>query len=254
MLNIKELTDEQLREYAGGMSEEFAKSDALDRAVDKFGNIKKAYKKLESDFDNIKGLLLDRELDEVYDKCSQLGIFLDRLSTRVKMYPFEIGEKSSNKKIKLAGAVGGKELKFVKNDGYLEIVMPEILPRKQQYDVESGKMHYYYDIDSFKAAYNKQFYEEFMNGKYRIFSEKVSICYIMHISKEMAPSMGDTDNYDTKVMTDIISTYLLHDDNFLCCNYFVDIVVDDNVSRLDDGFTEIVVCPADRREEILKNL
>lgn len=254
MLNFEELSDEQLRELAGGLSEDFSKADALSRAIEKFEYIEKKYGGLIKDFEHIKLLLTDKEFDEAYESCSKLGISLDRLSTRVKMYPFEIGEKSSNKKIKLKGAAKGKILTFDRTNDYLRILMPEILPRKQQFDVESGKMNYYYDIDSFKATYHKQFYEEFINGKYRIFSEKVSICYIMHISKDMALSMGDTDNYDTKVMTDIISTYLLHDDDFLCCNYFVDIVIDKSVNSSDKAFTEIIVCPADRREEILKTV
>ncbi len=254
MLNIQELSDEQFKEYASGISEEFSKNEALGRALDKFAYIAKAYNSLKPDFEYIKDLLNDKDFDEAYDKCSQLGISLDRLSTRVKTYPFEIGEKSSNKKLKLEKASDEKKLAFDTKEDHLIITMPEILPRKQQYDVESGKMHYYYDIDAFKATYHKQFYDRFSNGKYRVFSEKVSICYLMYIPREMASLVGDTDNYDTKVMTDIISTYLLHDDNFLCCNYFVDIIVDESIKDIDGSMTKIIVCPSDKREEILKEI
>ena len=253
MLNIYELSDDQLKEYMSGQSEEFARSLELENIVKDFEGIEKNYANLGKKFENIKTLLKNKEFDLVYDKCAELGTMIDRLSTRIRTFPFEIGEKSSNKKIKLKGDIAlDKKVYFERHDDYLRVVLPEMLPRKQQYDVQSGKMKYYYDIDKWKATYYEQFAKEFEHGKYRIFTEKVSLCYIMHIAPSMAKGMGDTDNYDTKVMTDIITTFLLHDDDFLCCNYFVDIVVDEGCNDVSDSFTEIIVCPAKDREKILK--
>ena len=255
MVNIYELDEEQLKEYANSQSEEAQQSSRIDEAIESFKYINELYRTREKDFGKILKLLRGKNFDDVYNACADLGIQLDRLSTRVKMYPFEIGEKSSDKKIRLNKAnSNGKKLSFYRNNFCLRVIMPELLPHKQQYDNSTGKMKYYYDIDSFKATYYEQFLREFESGKYRLFSEKVSICYIMHISQSMKGSVFDTDNYDTKVMTDIIATFLLHDDNFLCCNYFVDIVVDDNCREIEDAYTDIIVCASDRREKILKSL
>ena len=255
MVNIYDLDEEQLREYASSQSEEAGRNYALEEAIDKLKYIQKAYKRQQKEFDVLIELLQNKCFDEVYDKCAEFGIKLDRLSTRVKTFPFEIGEKSSNAKVRLGNAaLNGRELIFKRNSEYLEVILPELLPHKQQYNAETGKMHFYYDIDSWKANYYNQFAKEFETGKYGMFYEKVSICYVMHIAENMKNGVADTDNYDTKVMTDIITTYLLYDDNFLCCNYMVDIVIDDNCHDVDDCFTDIIICPADRREEILKRM
>lgn len=255
MLNIFELNEEQLREYAVSQSKEAAENFTLDDALEKFRYIERAYNKQKAMFEKVEELVSERRFDDAYDACSELGIALDRLSSRVKTYPFEIGEKSSNKKFRLDKIKNsGKELKFERGEGFLRIVLPEMLPHKQQYDTETNKMKYYYDIDSWKAGYYNQFLKEFETGKYRIFSEKVSICYIIHVAPSMNKGIADTDNYDTKVMTDIITTFLLTDDNFLCCNFMVDVVLDDNCKDIDDCYTDIIICPADRREEVLKRV
>ena len=255
MLNFSELTDEQIREYSTSQSDEMAEGYAIDDAIKKLDIIVKSYEKNKKNFDELKGYVLSRDFDEAYDKCADLGINLDRLSTRIKTYPFEIGEKSTKKRIRLGNMTEtGKKIIFEKNDEFMRIILPEILPRKQQYDAEKGKMKYYYDIDAWKAKYFSQFASEFQHGKYLIFSEKVSLCYIIHASESMRAGIADTDNYDTKVMTDIITTFLLCDDNFLCCNYMVDVVIDDKCKSAEDAFTEIVVCPAEKREHILKKM
>lgn len=253
MINIYELDEEQLREYATSQSEDAGSNYALEDAIEKLKYIESTYKKQQKNFEVLYELLKEKQFDEVYDKCAEFGISFDRLSTRIKTFPFEIGEKSSNIKVRLDGASkNGKKLTFNRTSNYLEVILPELLPHKQQYDAITGKMRYYYDIDSWKANYYNQFAKEFETGKYRMFDEKVSICYIMNIAGNMRNGIADTDNYDTKVMTDIITTFLLHDDNFLCCNFMVDIVINKNCSSVDDCFTDIIICPADRREEILK--
>lgn len=255
MIDIFELDDEQLREYSSSLSDEARDGYALDDAISKFKYIEKQLEKQNKYFSIIGQLLKEKRLDEVYDKCADAGISLDRLSTRVKTFPFEIGEKSSNKKIRLDKADGtGKKLIFEKNNGFLRIILPEMLPHKQQYDSQTGRMHFYYDIDAWKANYYEQFAKEFERGKYHVFSEKVSLCYIIHVSPDMRSGISDTDNYDTKVMTDIITTFLLPDDNFLCCNYMVDVVLDNNIKEVEECYTDIIICPSENREKVLKEL
>ena len=255
MVNIYELDEQQLREYASSQSQEAEEGYALNDAIEKFEYIESLYQKKRGMFSKIEALLKEKALDDVYDKCYDLAASIDRLSTRIKTFPFEIGEKSSNKKIRLDKLTDErKKLIFSREEGYLKITLPEMLPHKQQYDSRSQKMKYYYDIDSWKATYYNQFLKEFENGKYRIFSEKVSICYIMHISPSKKRGVADADNYDTKVMTDIITTFLLPDDNFLCCNYMVDIVIDEKCIDIDDCYTDIIICPSEIREQVLKNL
>ncbi len=253
MVDIYELDEEQLREYASSQSQEAEKSYALNDAIEKFEYIESLYQKKRGKFSKIQALLREKALDDVYDKCYDLAASIDRLSTRIKTFPFEIGEKSSNKKIRLEKLTDErKKLIFSREEEYLKIKLPEMLPHKQQFDSQSKKIKYYYDIDSWKATYYNQFLIEFENGKYRIFSEKVSICYIMHISPSMRRGVADTDNYDTKVMTDIITTFLLPDDNFLCCNYMVDVIIDENCIDIEDCYTDIIICLAEGREQIIK--
>ena len=47
--------------------------------------------------DGFYELLKEKQFEEVYDKCAEFGISFDRLSTRIKTFPFEIGEKSRKK-------------------------------------------------------------------------------------------------------------------------------------------------------------
>lgn len=255
MIDIYELDEEQLREYASSQSEEVMEGYALNDAIKKFEYIESLYQKQKNMFLKIQALLKEKALDEASDKCYDLAASIDRLSTRLKTFPLEIGEKSSNRRLRLDKYKDtGKKLIFERCDGFLRIVLPEMLPHKQQYDFRTRKMKYYYDIDSWKATYYSQFMKEFENGKYRIFSEKVSLCYIMHVSPSMKSGVADTDNYDTKVMTDIITTFFLPDDNFLCCNYLVDVVIDEKCKDISECYTNIIICPSERREEVLRSL
>ena len=130
MLNIYELSDEQLKEYASAHSEEFARSLEIENIIKDFEAIEKSYSNLGKKYENIKSLLKAKEFDLVYDKCAELGTMTDRLSTRIRTFPFEIGEKSSNKKIRLTGEISkDKVVTFERSNDVLRIILPEILPR-----------------------------------------------------------------------------------------------------------------------------
>jgi len=254
MIDIYELDEEQLKEYAGSQSDEAKECSRLEDVISTMKKLKERHIKIEDKYESAISALKERNFNKIEDICTDMAISLDRLSGQIKLFPSEIGEKSSNTKIRLDKIDKRKKLLFYRNNICLRVIMPELLPHKQQYDVQTGKMKYYYDIDSWRATYYSQFAKEFINGKYKMFSEKASICYIMHIPQNMINSVYDTDNYDTKVLTDIIATFLLHDDNFICCNYFVDITVDKKLKDADECYTDIVICDAKNRESLLKNL
>ena len=123
---------------------------------------------------------------------------------------------------------------FEREDNKLRIILPELLPHRPQLDMNTKTIKYYYDIDKWRAAYYEAFQKEFMNGKYKLFDEKVVIVFLHHVTPGNKP---DIDNLDTKVIIDIITLFLLYDDehNYLC--HYMDMIEDKM------NYTEILICP-----------
>ena len=252
MLKLEELSGEELEEFIAMYSGE--DMSPVNNAVSRIEKIEKSIKRAEEETVAIRQLLSKKDYEKVCDKAHKLSYDFGKMSTLLRNIPYDLGFKENFRpeRTKIPDYRNDyKEVKFIKHSNHYEIIIPEMLPHKIHIDVATMRTRYEYDIESWRANYNEAFSRQFVNGKINLMSEKASICYLIHVSPNMRSGIPDTDNYDTKVMTDIINSYILKDDDFLCCNCFVDVIVDNELESADDAYTQIIVCEAKKREEVL---
>lgn len=106
-----------------------------------------------------------------------------------------------------------EKLVFSRDNGHLHIIFPSLLPRRIKKD--SPLSHA--DI---KQMYEPAFRKYFSDGKYRIYSQKAVIIYTHYF--ESQKDFVDHDNFETKVITDLITSWLLLDDSPKFCSIFMD--------------------------------
>ena len=231
MFSIKKLSDEELEEYL----QNFEETKELNGKKIFVQDIESVKKKLEGYLHQINAIvncINNEEYEVAYSKCHEIALKLSKESTYLNKLPFIYGEKNGMGKLKKE-IVEKKDVKFIYEKESLRILLPELLPHKPQYDVSSGEIRYYYNIDVFRSSYYEVFAKEFMTGKYNMMEKKVLIIYKHHYKNLY--NAPDPDNLDTKPMTDIITTFLLVDDSFPYCSQY-HTAVEDNYE-----YTEIII-------------
>lgn len=230
---FEDISDEQLDEYV-------QKSIPLEvermKIANEFKNrIEKLYNKILYNAGKVKDLVRlynEKNIDEVDDKLASLSKGLSSCAIEAGWIPIDFGITAAGRKMVPAKP---KNVKFIKEDKCLKIVLPELLPHRMRYDSRNKEIRYYYDYDEWYSSYLLAFQKEFEFGKYRMWNEKVTIMFIHHIAKDT--NIKDVDNFETKDITDIISMFLLVDDSYKYMSQYSDVVED---SR---SFTEIIILP-----------
>ncbi len=130
-----------------------------------------------------------------------------------------------------------EELLFTQAGEHLHIVFPSLLPKRVT------------NNDSLTAADIKQMYEGafrkfFENGKHIIYSKKAVIIYTHYFKSNL--EFKDHDNFETKIITDLITSWLLLDDSPRNCSIFMDYRMGEN------SHTEVDVIPFDELKNFLQ--
>lgn len=198
--------------------------------------------KCQTEIIDLANLVKKNQMEEMYARCSALTKKISNIATSLGILPAEYGIKDKKMYINKV-VVEKKEVEFIRGTSDLHIILPELLPHRPQYDVTSGKMRYVYDIDKWRAGYYNAFSEEFMYGKYKIFGEKVCMLFINHVERG---NETDVDNLEYKIITDIITLFLLVDDSHRYLSHYMDMIEDER------NYTEIIICPQSRIGEYLK--
>jgi len=240
-MDFIELTDDEVMQYADshiGIQKEINWKNTYKEEIN---NIKKRIEKVVHNITIAEECVINNDYENSYKNLHNNAVKLSRIATMLNKLPITFGEKDGIEKVK-RDYIEKKDVIFERKGNILVIKLPELLPHKQQFDVSTGQMRYYYDIDTFRASYYEVFDREFQKGRYKLLGTKVIIWYKHHFSNiNNAP---DPDNIDTKVMTDIITTYILRDDSFIYCNQLHTGIEDKR------DYTEIIILS----EKELKNV
>ena len=121
---------------------------------------------------------------------------------------------------------------YIKEEnGEVVILLPELLPHRPRYDINTKKMKYDYNITEWKEEYIRSFEKKIDKNNHIIFHNKVMISFIYHMKDN---NENDIDAFDTKQIIDIITLFYLPDDskNYVC--YFID-----SVPAMEEEYTEI---------------
>ena len=113
------------------------------------------------------------------------------------------------------------------------ILLPELLPHRPRYDINTNKMKYDYDITEWKEEYIQAFEKKINKNNHIMFHNKVMVSFIYHMKDN---NENDIDALDTKQIIDIITLFYLPDDSkdYVC--YFID-----SVPAVGEEYTEIRV-------------
>lgn len=251
MLNLSELSNEELTEYANSL--DIKKPDDVSHIISCIDSLLNSFRALETKLKNVRDHVKARKMKEAAGSYDSFIYSLDRFVKKSRETAYLIPDKDALERISMDRAMQ-KEVHIERYENYMRIRLNELLPHRATWDPSSNGMKLYYDRTSWRASYYVAFNKAFEYGRYKLFSDKMSICYIMHVCKDEKFGFLDCDNVDTKTITDVIATFVLRDDSYGYCNLFVDIVEDRECLTYEDCYTDIIVCPAKKREWILREL
>lgn len=240
-----DLTTEELDEYARFyVPEEYEQLDICKAFVERTDSLRVQIEHIAKRIDSIQKDFKEKFFSDVYDKCASLSKALSKASMEAAWIPSDFGlfDEKTRKKGMISKE---KHVIFDRREEYMHIILPELLPHRMQYDAHTKKMKYFYDYDEWYAGYMPAFQKEFENGKQKLYSEKVVMTYIHHVSEE---TVKDVDNIETKDMTDIITLFLLFDDSNKYVSHYADMVEDNK------DFTEIFICPLKDFASVIKEI
>lgn len=131
----------------------------------------------------------------------------------------------------------GEKLEFSQDGERLHIVFPDLLPRR----IKNNSPITSADI---KQMYETPFHNHFSKGKHKIYNKKAVIIYTHIFSSEK--EFVDHDNFQTKEITDLITSWLLLDDTPKHCAIFMDYKMGEK------SHTEVDVIPFDELVDFLQ--
>lgn len=134
--------------------------------------------------------------------------------------------------------LNAEKLEFTQTGEHLHIVFPSLLPMR------ISDNHSVYSKRDIISMYEPAFRDYFKNKERTVYKKKAVIIYTHYFSDEM--NLIDHDNFETKIITDIISSYILLDDSPKHCSLFMDYKIGEH------NHTEIDVIPFDGFEEFLQ--
>lgn len=122
----------------------------------------------------------------------------------------------------------------------LHIILPELLPDK----VQQGEQSRYEEINhTFLPAFQNFFAE----GRFPVYESKAVLCFINIYESER--QLKDHDNFEIKQVIDILSAFILTDDNPKWCSQYMDY----RMGKMGEKcHTEIYVVPQSQFIEFLK--
>ncbi len=212
-----------------------------EKLINRLELIKKEVAKNQTALEALTGAAQRGEMSFLYENCPEIAKQLTRTATRIGMIPAEYGIKEKNAYISRI-ATEKKQVQVTQTKEELHIILPELLPHRPQFDSTTRQMRYLYDVDKWRSDYYSALSAEFMRGKYRMMDEKACMIFFNHVKGNEA---ADVDNFEYKIITDLITLFVLVDDSHRNLCQYMDVVED------EDNYTEIIVCPLKRMGDYL---
>lgn len=155
----------------------------------------------------------------------------ERLTQSIRQIPVNFGQREESMYLNGNYELIPEDAKAVKlsleDENIIKIVLKDLLPRRQN-------SKYFENSDYFRFLYTQAFHS-FFKDKEIFYEEKVVILFKNFFLSDK--DMIDDDNFDTKIITDCIATYVLIDDNPKRCMKVYD------YGLADTRHTEILVFP-----------
>ena len=133
----------------------------------------------------------------------------------------------------------GEELEISLDGERLHIVFPSLLPKR----IERQNNQAVYTNADIRQMYEPAFSKFFSGRKHVIYSQKAVIVYTHFFTSER--EFRDHDNFETKIITDLITANMLLDDSPKHCAIFMDYKMG------EQSHTEVDVMPFEELKEFI---
>lgn len=239
VFDFKEISNEELNMYMESVlsgEEEYQNHKKHEEIKSyysqKVENAEKRFHKVESGFVTIKKYIQEERYEDSYNKCITLSNSIMRLAQDLRVLPSQYG--CSNELTSLTVADDSYPVHFdYSDDKILHIILPDILPHRIK--INDDKHIAMQDYSYNKQCLYNAFAKEFEYGRFKVYDKKV-VLYFENIYTD-PKFFIDNDNVDTKIITDIIASYMLIDDNPFWCSHYIDAVIGEY------NHTEVYVVP-----------
>lgn len=239
MFSIENLTDAELEQYVQdqfGQTQEYQELSKKNTLLKQSNSLIKDTEALLKPLNTQQAHLSTEEYDKaIYDGKYALQR-ANSIANRIRKLLSELGYEEDvfsmrEESMRIEGSLMDGDV--------LHIILPELLPDK----VLQGDTGRYAQIAS---TYSVAFQSFFGEKHFCIYEQKAVICFINFFTKEQ--ELKDHDNFEVKQVIDILSAFLLPDDNPKWCANFMDY-------RMGEWcHTEIYVVPESKFQNFIKNL
>ena len=192
-------------------------------------------KKVQTDLSDLKYFFKDRERNREFitRDIDNIGNNLRRSMNKLYDISLYTGMKIDERQDLLFKV----DLEFHQNGEHLHIVFPDLLPRRISDRSPVDREH-------IRRMYYPSFKEYFSNNGSVIYFQKAVIIYTHFF--DSPDKMVDHENFETKVVTDILTSYLFKDDSPKHCAILMDYKIGEK------SHTEVDVLPFKQMKDFLK--
>ena len=192
---------------------------------------------LKSSADFLKELMFE-ETPNAYFVNDEL-VKLNAIIKKIVGKTMEIGRYSGFTGKQEISRMMGEELEISLDGERLHIVFPSLLPKR----IERQNNQAVYTNADIRQMYEPAFSKFFSGRKHVIYSKKAVIVYTHFFSSER--EFRDHDNFETKIITDLITANMLLDDSPKHCAIFMDYKMG------EQSHTEVDVMPFEELKEFI---
>ena len=137
-----------------------------------------------------------------------------------------------------AGVQIGHRIKIERKDGVVHLEIPELPPKRYYYTSQDAYMQEYEPRSLLRRRLDMLFLESCTDPSYRMDRGKVEVKYIFHIREN---TIRVVDGFDIKVIQDVITEYLLTDDNYKLVSVSLEGQEIKNPNIDTDEYTEVII-------------
>lgn len=195
----------------------FQQAELIDCCLKKNHQLKSYLEKTRMFYDN-------KEMESLYEKVAQCTKMSSDLTQSIRKLLISFGDPKGfeilRDTLESGDIVEGEseriEFETLRPEG-IKIILPRLLPKRINYkDIKNKSVE---NLDYIRCSYIGAFSSYFADKNF-VFDDRVVI-YFKHIYSS-DHYMKDDDNYDYKIITDMITQYVLIDDNPKYCTKVID--------------------------------
>ena len=235
---LSKISDEELKKHEKDSTSEDAAVSDNRRAVSKmFKTLDSHISSLKESAEFLKEMMFEDSPNTYF--VNNEFIRLNSIIKKIVSKTSEIGRYSGFTGKQEINRIAGEKLVFSMDGDRLHIVFPSLLPKR----IERQNNTAVYTNADIRQMYEPAFSEYFSGRKDTIYTKKVVIIYTHFFSSEK--EFRDHDNFETKIITDLITASVMLDDSPKHCAIFMDYRMGEK------SHTEVDVIPFDEFEMFL---